>query len=112
MTSLRDLPSIDALLRVSTALVDCYGHAQVTEALRRAVDGAREAALEGAPVPSEAELVGRAADALARAARPTPPPSATAAATQSSPFPMEEQDRTHPAPRSARPSRYRACPAT
>lgn len=71
MTSLRDLPSIDALLRASTALVDCYGHAQVTEALRRAVDGARGAALEGAPVPSEAELITRAADALARAARPT-----------------------------------------
>ncbi len=71
MTSLRNLPSIDALLRASTALVDCYGHVQVTEALRRVVDEARQAALEDAPVPSEAELVARAADALARAARPT-----------------------------------------
>ncbi|MEB2288479.1 MAG: L-seryl-tRNA(Sec) selenium transferase [Anaerolineae bacterium] len=71
MTSLRDLPSIDALLRASTALVDRYGHAQTTEALRRAVEEAREAALQGAPVPPEAELVARAAEALARAARPT-----------------------------------------
>lgn len=71
MTSLRDLPSIDALLRASTALVNRYGHAQVTEALRHAVEEARGAALQGAPVPLEAELVARAAEALARAARPT-----------------------------------------
>jgi len=71
MTSPRDLPSIDALLRASAALVNRYGHAQVTEALRRAVEEARGAALEGAPVPPEAELVARAAETLAREARPT-----------------------------------------
>jgi L-seryl-tRNA(Ser) seleniumtransferase len=71
MTSLRDLPSIDALLRASAALLNCYGHDQVTATLRLVVDSARGAALEGAPVPSEAELVARAAEALARAAQPT-----------------------------------------
>jgi len=71
MTSLRDLPSIDALLRASTALVGRYGRAQVTEALRCAVEEVRRGALDGAPVPPGAELVARAADALARAAQPT-----------------------------------------
>ncbi len=71
MTSPRHLPAIDALLRDSTPLVSRYGHDQTVRALRRVVDQARQAVLQGQPVPSGAALVSAAADILARDFRPT-----------------------------------------
>jgi len=71
MTSLSDLPSIDALLRASAGLQAQYGHAQTVRALREAVETARQAALSGSPIPDAASLVGRAAAMLARDAQPT-----------------------------------------
>jgi len=71
MTSLSDLPSIDALLRASAGLQAQYGHAQTVRALREAVETARQAALAGSPIPDATSLVGRAAARLARDAQPT-----------------------------------------
>lgn len=71
MTSLSDLPSIDALLRASAGLQAQYGHAQTVRALREVVETARQAALAGSPIPDAASLVGRAAAMLARDAQPT-----------------------------------------
>lgn len=71
MTSLRDLPGIDELLRAAPALVSEHGREAVVRALRQAVDEARQAVRAGAPVPSEAALITSAAALLAQAARPT-----------------------------------------
>ena len=71
MTSLRDLPSIDGLLRACENLQAQYGHAQTVNALRRVVDGARQTALEGGVIPAEAVLVAEAAALLARESWPT-----------------------------------------
>lgn len=71
MTSLRDLPGIDELIRAAPALVSEHGREAVVRALRQTVDEARQAIRAGAPVPSEAELIAGAAALLAQAARPT-----------------------------------------
>lgn len=71
MPSLRDLPSIDELLRAGVALVNEYGREAAVRALRQAVNEARQAVRAGAPVPSAAELVASAATLLALTARPT-----------------------------------------
>lgn len=72
MTTLRNLPSINALLRVSEALETEYGREQTVRALRRVVDEARQAALSrGLPVPGEAELVSQAAVLLDRETQPS-----------------------------------------
>ena len=71
MTSLRQLPSIDTLLRAGGDLIARYGHDQTVRVLRQVVDEARQAALNGEPVPAEADLLARAADRLANEARPT-----------------------------------------
>ncbi|MBN1563819.1 MAG: L-seryl-tRNA(Sec) selenium transferase, partial [Anaerolineae bacterium] len=72
MTSLRDLPGIDSLLRASDSLQAEYGRDQTVRVLRQVVDAARQAVLAGDSVlPSEAVLVARAAEQLAQAARPT-----------------------------------------
>lgn len=72
MTSPRNLPGIDALLRSSGDLEALHGHAQTVRALRHVVDEARQSVLQhGAVVPGEAELIGRAAAFLAREAQPT-----------------------------------------
>lgn len=72
MTSPRNLPGIDALLRNSSELEVLHGHAQAVRALRHVVGEARQAVLQdGAAVPGEAELIGRAAALLAREAQPT-----------------------------------------
>jgi L-seryl-tRNA(Ser) seleniumtransferase len=69
---LRGLPAIDRLLAGAGDLVDRYGRAAVTGALRAAVDHARGAALAGDAVPTAADLIAAAAAALA--ARWPPPP--------------------------------------
>ncbi|MCD4686169.1 MAG: L-seryl-tRNA(Sec) selenium transferase, partial [Anaerolineae bacterium] len=72
MTSLRDLPGIDALLQECDGLIAQHGRDQILNALRRVVDGTRQAVLErGAPVPDSATLVAQAADMLTRESRPT-----------------------------------------
>ncbi|MEL7675485.1 MAG: L-seryl-tRNA(Sec) selenium transferase, partial [Chloroflexota bacterium] len=71
MTSFRDLPSIDALLRAGDDLAARYGHARAVEALRRAVEAARQALLRGEPLPSEAALLAEAEAHLAQSAQPT-----------------------------------------
>ena len=71
MSSLRDLPAIDELLRAAPALLNEYGREAVVRALRQVVDEARQAVRAGGAVPSEAELLTRAAVLLAGAARPT-----------------------------------------
>jgi len=71
MTSFRDLPSIDALLRAGDDLAARYGHARTVEALRQAVEAARQALLRGEPLPSEAALLAEAEAHLAQSAQPT-----------------------------------------
>ncbi len=71
MGNVRNLPSIDALLREAEHLQAAYGRERTVEALRRAVDEARQAALGGAAVASAAALIARAAGQLADATRPT-----------------------------------------
>ncbi|NDJ79207.1 MAG: L-seryl-tRNA(Sec) selenium transferase, partial [Chloroflexi bacterium] len=71
MTSLRNLPSIDALLRQSAELQAAFGHDQTVRALRQVVDSARQMALNGQGVPDAETLLAEAAAHLERAARPT-----------------------------------------
>jgi L-seryl-tRNA(Ser) seleniumtransferase len=71
MTSLRDLPSIDALLRAGAHLEAQYGHEPTVQVLRHVVDGARQAALDGGPIPDVSTLIVQAADLLARELCPT-----------------------------------------
>lgn len=71
MASLRDLPSIDTLLRATADLQARYGREPAADALRRVVDAARQAALSGQPIAPVADLVAQAAALLAREARPT-----------------------------------------
>lgn len=71
MTSLRDLPSIDALLRSCGELETQYGHDRTVRALRDAVEAARQAVLAGGAIPDPASLIGQAAAALARESQPT-----------------------------------------
>ena len=71
MTSLRDLPSIDFLLRESIDLQNRYGRDPVTRALRWAVEQARNAALSGDPIPDAAALIALTARRLAAESRAT-----------------------------------------
>jgi L-seryl-tRNA(Ser) seleniumtransferase len=71
MTSLRDLPSIDALLRAGAHLEAQYGHEPTVQVLRHVVDGARQAALDGGPIPDVSTFIVQAADLLARELCPT-----------------------------------------
>jgi L-seryl-tRNA(Ser) seleniumtransferase len=71
MTSLRNLPSIDALLRVSDHLLAQYGHDQTARALRHVVETARQSALNGGGIPPASDLLAQAADLLIRESRPT-----------------------------------------
>ncbi len=71
MTSLRKLPSISALLERSAELEAQYGHAPTVQALRDAVERARQAAQSGAPLPAAETLIEQAAEALTRQFRPT-----------------------------------------
>jgi len=71
MTSLHKLPGIDALLRASADLEARYGHVHTVRVLRQVVASARQAALSGHPVPSEAELIAQAAALLIHESTPT-----------------------------------------
>ena len=71
LSRLRELPSIDRLLAAAGELIDRYGRAATTAALRSAVDAARRAVLGGDAVPSADDLITAAAQALP-ARRPPP----------------------------------------
>jgi L-seryl-tRNA(Ser) seleniumtransferase len=71
MTSLRNLPSIDALLRAGESLQAAYGREPTVQALRQVVDAARQTVRQGGVLPDEAALLAQAAEQLARTARPT-----------------------------------------
>ncbi len=75
MNSLRNLPSIDVLLRASGDLEARYGHDQTVRALRHVVDEARrmvlDQSLSDAAAPDQAALIAQAAGWLARETRPT-----------------------------------------
>ncbi|MBI5959209.1 MAG: L-seryl-tRNA(Sec) selenium transferase, partial [Chloroflexi bacterium] len=71
MTSLRELPSIDTLLRDRPDLAALYGHDRTVRVLRELVDEVRQALRSGGPIPSRVEVLDRAADLLARETRPT-----------------------------------------
>lgn len=65
------LPRIDALIAAAPELVDRYGKAAATDALRNAVAGAREHVRNGAGAPSSQQLIADARAALA-VTRPGP----------------------------------------
>ncbi|MCO5179270.1 MAG: L-seryl-tRNA(Sec) selenium transferase [Candidatus Promineofilum sp.] len=74
--ALRDLPSIDRLLRAPGAgeLVDAFGRAPATDALRAVLDETRAALLgraAGGDIPPDFELVSAARERLAAALAPT-----------------------------------------
>lgn len=71
MTSLRHLPSIDALLRAGVQLEAQYGHDRTVRVLRRVVDEARQTVLSGGSVPDSPALIAQAAHLLALEACPT-----------------------------------------
>jgi len=73
MSELRSLPSVDALLHTQpfSALLEAYGRALVVEAVRGALEDARLAYAQGAPIPEEAQLVQRAAQVLEEWTKPT-----------------------------------------
>ncbi|MBW3604171.1 MAG: L-seryl-tRNA(Sec) selenium transferase [Actinobacteria bacterium] len=58
---LRALPGIDRLLARCADLIAAHGRATVTDALRAAVDDARTAVLDGAPVPTPDDVIAAAA---------------------------------------------------
>ncbi len=67
MTDLSRLPQVDAVVRDPDAqvVVETYGRRPFTDAVRRAIDEARERAHRGAPVPRTDEIVSAAASDLA-----------------------------------------------
>lgn len=70
---LRQLPSVDRLLGEETvqALVAAYGHRQTVEALRRALDLARDEVRAGASAPDAAEIAARTGALLQERLTPT-----------------------------------------
>jgi L-seryl-tRNA(Ser) seleniumtransferase len=70
---LRKLPSIDKLLQaeISRSLVRAYSHDLAVEALRQALDAARQAIFAGEATLSQDELVSQAARILKERLRPT-----------------------------------------
>jgi len=70
---LRKLPSIDKLLQAETSrsLVQAYSHDLAVEALRQALDAARQAIFAGEAALSQDELVSQAARILKERLRPT-----------------------------------------
>jgi L-seryl-tRNA(Ser) seleniumtransferase len=71
MTSLRELPSIDMLLRERPDLVTQYGHDRTVRVLRQLVDEVRQAIRGSGPIPNRAEVLARAERLLAHETRPT-----------------------------------------
>ncbi len=70
---LRKLPSVDRLLRAPelAQVVADWGHELVTDAIRRAVDRAREAVLSGHPCPEQGALIRDAMAEIERVTRPS-----------------------------------------
>jgi L-seryl-tRNA(Ser) seleniumtransferase len=70
---LRALPGVDALLNTDSAatLDEIYGRDQVVQALRDALQAAREAIREGAPAPEGMAIIDRAAALLHHRSAPT-----------------------------------------
>ncbi len=71
MTTLRSLPSVDILLKQSAALVAEYGRPLTVQALRVTLDAIRGDVQAGKEVPSNEELLARAASRLAGWTKPT-----------------------------------------
>ena len=71
MTTLRHLPSIDALLRATVDLQAQYGRERTVEVLRRVVDAARQAVLDGGAIPPEFAIIAQATALLEDDSRPT-----------------------------------------
>lgn len=69
--SLRDLPAVDKLLADANGLLERYGHALVTEALRETLEAAREQYRATATLPAQAELLTRAEARLASLTAPS-----------------------------------------
>ncbi|KAB2675883.1 L-seryl-tRNA(Sec) selenium transferase [Brucella tritici] len=65
-SSLRHLPSVDAILQMPelSGALESFGHAAVTEAVRKALDDEREAVKSGALLSSNAHLAERVLHAL------------------------------------------------
>ncbi len=64
--SLRDLPAVDKLLASANGLIDAYGRALVTEALRETLEAARAHYHETASLPDPEALLAQAHARLAR----------------------------------------------
>ncbi|BCX05649.1 MAG: L-seryl-tRNA(Sec) selenium transferase [Candidatus Roseilinea sp.] len=71
---LRQLPSVNELLAQANGLVEAEGHLRVVHALREALDRARQAIRNGAPLPSRDELI-ETARALLQASTYDRPPT-------------------------------------
>lgn len=71
---LRQLPSVSELLTQANGLVEAEGHARAVHALREALERARQAIRDGAPLPSRDELIATAR-ALLQASSPERPPT-------------------------------------
>jgi len=72
-SELRKLPSVDKLLQVEgvASLVEQHGRELTLEALRAALDDARQAALDGEPAPEAETLIAEAAHRLSDQLRPS-----------------------------------------
>ncbi|MBI2976275.1 MAG: L-seryl-tRNA(Sec) selenium transferase [Chloroflexi bacterium] len=69
--TLRQLPSVEALLRQSDDLIAAYGRPLVVDALREAVEAARATIRNGGPIPTPAQLTDAARVRLGHRLAPT-----------------------------------------
>ncbi len=69
--TLRQLPSVEALLRQSDDLIAAYGRPLVVDALREAVEAARATIRNGGPIPTPAQLTDAARVGLGHRLAPT-----------------------------------------
>lgn len=72
MNGFRQLPAVDTLLTAAPDLAVQYGHPRAVEAVRQALNEARDAIRNGEIVPSQTELIDRAQTLLS--VRPSPRP--------------------------------------
>ncbi len=69
--TLRQLPSVEALLRQSDDLIAAYGRPLAVDALREAIEAARATIRNGGPIPTPAQLTGAARVRLGHRLAPT-----------------------------------------
>ncbi|MBI4314591.1 MAG: L-seryl-tRNA(Sec) selenium transferase [Chloroflexi bacterium] len=69
--TLRQLPSVEALLRQSDDLIAAYGRPLVVDALREAIEAARATIRNGGPIPTPAQLTDAARVRLGHRLAPT-----------------------------------------